>query len=52
LRQGAQRHAGKDCKSLKYKLLKAFRKKGELLPLTYNDDISFEWSHESLLVAQ
>jgi RNA polymerase sigma factor (sigma-70 family) len=39
-------------KSLKYKLLKVFRQKGRLLPLTENDDISFEWSHENFLIAQ
>lgn len=38
-------------KSLKYKLLKAFRKNGKVLPL-YNNDIVFEWSHENFLIAQ
>jgi RNA polymerase sigma-70 factor (ECF subfamily) len=38
-------------KSLKYKLLKAFRKNGRLLPLNDND-LSFELSHESFLIAK
>jgi RNA polymerase sigma factor (sigma-70 family) len=38
-------------KSLKYKLLKAFRKNGRLLPL-YDNDLSFEWSHEDFLIAK
>jgi RNA polymerase sigma factor (sigma-70 family) len=39
-------------KSLKYKLLKVFRQKGKIMPLTAGNDISFEWSHESFLIAQ
>lgn len=39
-------------KALKYKLLKVFRQKGRLLSLTAGNDISFEWSHESFLIAQ
>ena len=39
-------------KSLKYKLLKAFRKKGKTLPLNENADGNFEWSHESFLIAE
>ena len=38
-------------KSLKYKLLKSFRKAGRLLPLQ-DSDLSFEFSHESLLIAE
>lgn len=38
-------------KSLKYKLLKVFRKRGKLLPLT-GDDVLFEWSHETFLIAE
>ena len=38
-------------KSLKYKLLKAFRKKGKFLPLQENSEGNFEWSHESFLIA-
>lgn len=38
-------------KALKYKLLKAFRKRGRLLPLN-SDDIVFEWSHETFLIAE
>ncbi len=32
-------------KSLKYKLLKVFRQRGRVQPLSDGDDISFEWSH-------
>jgi RNA polymerase sigma-70 factor (ECF subfamily) len=39
-------------KSLKYKLLKAFRKKEKTLSLADNGDIPFEWSHESVLILQ
>jgi RNA polymerase sigma factor (sigma-70 family) len=39
-------------KSLKYKLLKAFRKKEKTLSLSDGGDISFEWSHESVLILQ
>ena len=38
-------------KALKYKLLKAFRKAGRLLPL-YDSDVNFEFSPESLLIAE
>ena len=38
-------------KSLKYKLLRVFRKSGKLLPLG-NNDIAFEWSHENFLIAE
>ncbi|HLZ89942.1 MAG TPA: sigma-70 family RNA polymerase sigma factor [Puia sp.] len=40
-------------KSLKYKLLRAFSKKGKMIPLT-NDgsDIAFEWSHEMVLISK
>ena len=37
-------------KSLKYKLLKAYRKNRETVPLS-EDEGSFEWSHESMLIA-
>ena len=37
-------------KSLKYKLLKSFRKKGKLLTLYHDGDIVFEWSHEDFLI--
>lgn len=37
-------------KSLKYKLLKSFRKKGKLLTLHHNGDTVFEWSHEDFLI--
>ena len=37
-------------KSLKYKLLKSFRKKGKLLTLYHNGDAVFEWSHEDFLI--
>jgi RNA polymerase sigma factor (sigma-70 family) len=36
-------------KSLKYKLLKVFRKKGKILPLSEGDG-HFEWSHENFLI--
>ncbi|HEY8970924.1 MAG TPA: sigma-70 family RNA polymerase sigma factor [Puia sp.] len=39
-------------KSLKYKLLKAFRKSGKILPLYDNGDVPFELSHETLLISQ
>lgn len=39
-------------KSLKYKLLKVFRQKGKLLPLSDNNDVAFEWSHEHFLIAE
>jgi RNA polymerase sigma factor (sigma-70 family) len=37
-------------KSLKYKLLKAYRKTREIVPITEEDGI-FEWSHENFLIA-
>jgi RNA polymerase sigma factor (sigma-70 family) len=39
-------------KSLKYKLLKSFRKKGKLVPLLDNGEAHFEFSHEDLLIAK
>ncbi len=39
-------------KSLKYKLLKAFRHNGKILPIHDNGDIPFELSHETLLISQ
>jgi RNA polymerase sigma factor (sigma-70 family) len=39
-------------KSLKYKLLKAFRRKGSQLPLADNGEIVFEWSHETILIME
>ena len=39
-------------KSLKYKLLKAFRKNGKTLPIYDNGDIPFELSHETFLISQ
>ncbi|HWK05921.1 MAG TPA: sigma-70 family RNA polymerase sigma factor [Puia sp.] len=39
-------------KSLKYKLLKAFRKNGKTLSLSDNGDIAFEWSPETVLILQ
>jgi RNA polymerase sigma-70 factor (ECF subfamily) len=39
-------------KSLKYKLLKVFRQKGRIQQLSVDDDVSFEWSHENLLIAR
>jgi len=39
-------------KSLKYKLLKAFRKNGKILPLHDNRDVPFELSHETFLISQ
>ena len=39
-------------KSLKYKLLKAFRKKGKTQPLADSGDIPFEWSHETMLIQE
>ncbi len=38
-------------KSLKYKLLKAFRQRGKVVPLN-NEDPAFEFSHESFLIAE
>ena len=38
-------------KALKYKLLKAFRKRGKTLPLEDENDVHFEWSHENFLIA-
>jgi RNA polymerase sigma factor (sigma-70 family) len=37
-------------KSLKYKLLKAFRKQGKVVSLNENGEWNFEWSHESFLI--
>lgn len=39
-------------KSLKYKLLKVFRKKGKFMPLLDNGEVNFEWSHEHFLIEQ
>lgn len=39
-------------KSLKYKLLKAFRKNGKILPIHDNGDLPFELSHETFLISQ
>ena len=39
-------------KSLKYKLLKAFRKNGRILPIYDNGDMPFELSHETFLISQ
>ncbi|HEV2480410.1 MAG TPA: sigma-70 family RNA polymerase sigma factor [Puia sp.] len=40
-------------KSLKYKLLKAYRKSREVLPISgEGEEIVFEWSHESFLIAE
>jgi len=39
-------------KSLKYKLLKAFRKQGKILPIHDNGDMPFELSHETFLIHQ
>ena len=39
-------------KSLKYKLLKDFRKKGRVVSLSAGPDIAFEWSHEHFLIAE
>jgi RNA polymerase sigma-70 factor (ECF subfamily) len=39
-------------KSLKYKLLKAFRKNGKVLPLYDGGDAPFELSHETLLISE
>jgi RNA polymerase sigma-70 factor (ECF subfamily) len=39
-------------KSLKYKLLKAFRKHGKILPIHDNGDMPFELSHETFLIHQ
>lgn len=38
-------------KSLKYKLLRAYRKKRNLIPLR-DEEFGFEWSHESFLIAE
>jgi RNA polymerase sigma factor (sigma-70 family) len=37
-------------KSLKYKLLKSFRKKGLTLSLREDREVVFEWSHEDFLI--
>jgi RNA polymerase sigma-70 factor (ECF subfamily) len=37
-------------KSLKYKLLKTYRKSRSIVPIA-DDEASFEWSHESFLIA-
>jgi RNA polymerase sigma-70 factor (ECF subfamily) len=39
-------------KSLKYKLLKVFRKNGKVLPIQDNGDVPFELSHETFLISQ
>jgi RNA polymerase sigma factor (sigma-70 family) len=39
-------------KSLKYKLLRTFSQRGKLVQLTDKDGPSFEWSHETLLIAE
>lgn len=40
-------------KSLKYKLLKAYRKNRNVLPITgEGEETGFEWSHESFLIAE
>ncbi len=39
-------------KSLKYKLLKAFRKNGKILPIHDNGDMPFELSHETFLISK
>ena len=39
-------------KSLKYKLLKAFRKNEKTRSLSDGEDIAFEWSHETVLILQ
>ncbi|HVU57746.1 MAG TPA: sigma-70 family RNA polymerase sigma factor [Puia sp.] len=39
-------------KSLKYKLLKAFRKGGKIMPLHDYGDVPFELSHETFLISQ
>ena len=39
-------------KSLKYKLLKAFRQKDRTLTLPDNGEATFEWSHETFLIAE
>jgi RNA polymerase sigma factor (sigma-70 family) len=39
-------------KSLKYKLLKVFRQKGKVLPLSDNGEAAFEWSHETFLITE
>ncbi|MBS1660311.1 MAG: sigma-70 family RNA polymerase sigma factor [Bacteroidetes bacterium] len=38
-------------KSLKYKLLKVFRKNSKHIPLGDND-VAFEWSHENFIIAE
>lgn len=38
-------------KSLKYKLLRVYRKKRNLIPLR-DEEFAFEWSHESFLIAE
>ena len=37
-------------KSLKYKLLKSFRKRNKTLSWEHNGDAVFEWSHEDFLI--
>ncbi len=37
-------------KSLKYKLLKSFRKRDKTVSLSHNGDTVFEWSHEDFLI--
>jgi RNA polymerase sigma factor (sigma-70 family) len=39
-------------KSLKYKLLKAFRQRGRIQQLPADTDIFFEWSHDIFLITQ
>jgi RNA polymerase sigma-70 factor (ECF subfamily) len=39
-------------KSLKYKLLKAFRKNGKVLPLQEHGEVPFELSHENFMISQ
>ena len=39
-------------KSLKYKILKTFRQKGKTLSLTAGNDLVFEWSHETFIIAE
>jgi RNA polymerase sigma factor (sigma-70 family) len=39
-------------KSLKYKLLKAFRQNGKTLSLADNGEAAFEWSHETFLISE
>jgi RNA polymerase sigma-70 factor (ECF subfamily) len=37
---------------LKYKILRIFRQNGRTIPLTDNNEIAFEWSHEQFLIDQ